>query len=71
MEVDLTFYLTFPSPCGVKNLKPMRLWCGEVITVSVPLRGKKFETYSSRPIKPEHYLEVSVPLRGKKFETFA
>ncbi len=36
--------------------------------VSVPLRGKKFETLKF-PRTFKNLMEVSVPLRGKKIET--
>ncbi len=40
--------LVFPSPCGVKKLKPQAPAYSRdkeiEVTVSVPLRGKKIET---------------------------
>ena len=57
----------FPSPCGVKKLKPvLNPSTGESV-VSVPLRGKKIETNT---FAFRDYIKVSVPLRGKKIETF-
>ncbi|ELS34176.1 hypothetical protein Pse7429DRAFT_0658 [Pseudanabaena biceps PCC 7429] len=58
----------FPSPCGVKKLKPLhqnrRV---RLLKVSVPLRGKKIET--SVQVDTTKISIVSVPLRGKKIET--
>ncbi len=57
----------FPSPCGVKNLKHSKqLTASNQSDVSVPLRGKKFETMNT---DTKRRMRVSVPLRGKKFET--
>ncbi len=56
----------FQSPCGEKVLKVEQISLGHVDPVSVPLRGKGFES-SSTLHGNYHYCYRFSPLAGKRF----